>query len=64
MLDYNGAEKGCSGTKEGVVMMLTALVDGPDAYLSGGKEFNVLWHLFAENDRRACCPNIVGHPAK
>ena len=39
MMDYNGAEKGCSGTKEGLVMVITAFADGADAYLVGGKEF-------------------------
>ena len=35
MMDYNGAEKGCSGTKEELVMDLMAFPDGDNAYLSG-----------------------------
>ena len=36
IMAYNGAEKGCSGTKEELVMMeLMAFPDGDDAYLSG-----------------------------
>ena len=59
---YNGAEKGCSGTKEELVMELMALPDGDDAYLSGEKEFTIIRRFYVEYDRRACRPSIEGHP--
>ena len=52
MMDYNGAEKGCGSIKKGVMMMVTAFVDGADAYLAGGKEFSIIRHSYVENDRR------------
>jgi len=64
MMDYNGAEKGCGSIKTGVMMMVEAFADGADAYLAGGKEFSITRHLYVENYRRACCPNIVGHTPK
>ena len=64
MLDYNGAEKGCSGTKEGVVMVITAFADGADAYLVGGKEFSMFRNFYVEIDRPSCCPSIDGQTAE
>ena len=62
MMDYNGAEKGCSGTKEELVMELAAFPDRDDAYLSGEKEFTIIRRFCVEYDRRACCPSIEGQP--
>ena len=64
MMAYNGAEKGCSGTKEELVIELTALLDSADAYLSGEKEFTIFRRYCVENDRWACCPYIAGQVAK
>ena len=60
MMAYNGAEKGCSGTKEELVMELMALPDGNDVYLSGEKEFTIFRRYCVENDRWACGPSIEG----
>ena len=60
MMDYNGAEKGCSGTKEELVMEVSALPNRDDAYLSGEKEFTIIRRFYVENDRRSCCPSIEG----
>ena len=38
MMAYNGAEKGCSGTKEELVMELMALPDGDDVYPGTSQE--------------------------
>ena len=64
MLDYNGAEKGCGSVEKGAMMVVTALVDGPDAYLVGGKEFSMFRHFYVENDRPSCCPSIDGQTAE
>ena len=61
-MDYNGAEKGCSATKEELVMELAALPDQDDAYLSGEKRFIIIRRFYVEYDRRACCPSIDGQP--
>ena len=42
MMDYNGAEKGRSGTKEELMMELVEFPDRADAYLSGEKKFTII----------------------
>ena len=62
MMDYNGAEKGCSGTKGDLVIELAALPDRTDANCSGEKKFTIIRRFYVEYDRRACRPSIEGHP--
>ena len=62
MMDYNGAEKGCSGTKGELVIELAALPDRTDANCSGEKKFTIIRRFYVEYDRLACCPSIAGQP--